>query len=140
MLNNVFLNPENRKKQLQRVITSNKLYESNEHTRMNKYNPDVLNNYNRLVDKRNNNMFTITNKPYKSIIKDNKSNIKDSKDLLIDIRQSDKNLLDELDKLSSERNNYNENIKSKYNNEKKMKYLDLFKKNNLNKKNRKYFK
>ena len=51
------LNPENREKQLERVITSNKLHESNEHARMNKYNPDVLNNYNRLVDKKNNNMF-----------------------------------------------------------------------------------
>ena len=58
MLNNVFLNPENRIKQLERVIISNKMNETNEHTRINKYNPDVLNNYNKLVDKRNNNIFT----------------------------------------------------------------------------------
>ena len=133
MLNNVFINPSNRKNQLDRVIISNKLNESNEHTRINKFNPDVVNNYNRLVDKRNNNVFKITNNPYKNITNDNNKNVKNSKDLIIDIRQSDKNLLDELNKLSNERNYDNNNLKEKFNEEKKMKHLDLFKKNNNNK-------
>jgi hypothetical protein len=134
MLNNVFLNPENRIKQLERVIISNKMNETNEHTRINKYNPDVLNNYNKLVDKRNNNIFTITNKPYKNIINNNNNNnITKSQDLSIDIRQSDKNLLNELDELSNKRNKYDNYIKDKFNEKEKNEYSESFKKNTLNK-------
>ena len=115
MLKNVFLNPENKVKQLERVLNSNRMNETNQHTRMDKYNPDVLNNYNRLLDKRNNNIFSITNKPYKNIINTDNKNIEKSEDLSLDIRQSDKNLLNELDILSKKRNNYdNCNIRNSF--------------------------
>jgi hypothetical protein len=134
MLKNVFLNPENKVKQLERVLNSNRMNETNQHTRMDKYNPDVLNNYNRLLDKRNNNIFSITNKPYKNIINTDNKNIEKSEDLALDIRQSDKNLLNELDILSKKRNNYDNFMDDKYNQEKKEKHSKSFNKNNINKK------
>tara|TARA_B100000902_G_C26854040_1_gene689679 strand:- start:4 stop:546 length:543 start_codon:yes stop_codon:yes gene_type:complete len=128
MNNNIFLNPEKSLKQLERVVTSNNLLNSIINTRTDKYNPDVVNNFNKLLDKRKHDKYTISNNPYKTIIDDSNKQINSEKDMVIDIRQSNYNLLLELDKIIESRKS---NIKN--NNNKTTKEFFEKKNRNINK-------
>lgn len=69
----------------------------------NKYNPDVLINYNSIAIKNKNTSYDLKNEPYNLIINDN-NQMKNSENLTISIDKPEKDLIEKFDKISKERN------------------------------------
>ena len=85
----------------------------------NKFNPDIIQKYSDLNQKRNNNKYEFLNKPYKMIIKDKTiTSIKNQQDLKIDLSENNININQNYDKIVGDR-----------------KYLDDTNKEIFNKKN-----
>ena len=98
----------------------------------NKFNPDVVNNYKKLLESRNNQNFQINNIPYKPITKTNiPNNIKSAKDLQIKTDATNIDIKNKLNELSKKRQ-YDDSLeKQKFNSENKNKFEQEFKYRNI---------
>ena len=96
-----------------------------------KYNPDVLNDFNKLLQNRDNQNFTISNKTYKPIINNTPTIINNVKDLQINIDKSNNDIKNKLNELSQKRNYDDQIVKNRYNNNNKNKFEQDFKYRNV---------
>ena len=131
MNNNIFVNNQQREFNSSRYInTPNQqymnYYPNNEQT-MKKYNPDIINNYKNLENKRKVEKFEVGKQTYKPIIKDlilENLNIKNQNDFKIKIENNNDDINKKLNLLSKEREYENKELDKIYNNKNK----DIFEK------------